>query len=124
MADSGKPSEGASSSSSSASTAASLSGPPGAAAPGADMDAAFADDPEFAAAWESLQTKTPQEIQARTAALRNNIRLSRLDIINESRRIARQQAELRQLKENLKLNVKLPFLVANIQEVGDELVSL
>lgn len=79
----------------------------------------MAEDPELLAAWESVQTKTASEIRSRTGTLRQNIRLSQQDIRNENARIARLDAELRQLKENLKLNVKLPYLVANIQEILD-----
>ena len=110
MAD-GSPSKAASSDAAGAMAASS-------AAATAALDAAFADDPELAATWESLQTKTAEQIRARSLDLRQNIRISRQDIRTEDLEIRKLQAELRALKEHLKLNVKLPFLVANIQEVS------
>lgn len=111
MAD-GSPSKGASGDLAGAMAASS-------AAATAALDAAFADDPELAATWESLQTKTAEQIRARSLDLRQNIRISRQDIRTEDLEIRKLQAELRALKEHLKLNVKLPFLVANIQEVSN-----
>jgi hypothetical protein len=89
---------------------------------GSDLDSAFADDPEFMTTYTSLLEKTPAEIRERTAALQHNIALSRQDIRNLDAGIAKYGAELKQLQENLKLNAKLPYLVANIQEVSESRV--
>jgi len=97
--------------------AASSSGAAAASAAASALDAVFEEDPDFAAAWESLQSKTADEIRSRTEDLRRNIQISRQEVRTVELGMRRRQAELRELKETLKLNVKLPYLVANIQEV-------
>jgi 26S proteasome regulatory subunit T5 len=66
---------------------------------------------------EALDGKTNEEIRQLLRALDNETRIKRSNITQNAYDIQQQKAQLKDNKEKVKMNLQLPYLVANVVEI-------